>query len=242
MLKTQKFDMILKGSNTWKKVIDIKREVKMDIKSELKEYIENNIFPVYEKNEQGHNIEHIKYVINRSIKFADTIPDINYNIVYTVAAYHDIGHHIDPKKHELISAEMMYKDERLKEFFTDEERKNIKEAIEDHRASSNHEPRSIYGKIVSSADRNNTVESCLKRSYSYTKKHHPQYDEEQIFEDCYFHLNDKFGNNGYAKFFFKDEEYENFLTKIRMLLSDKNGFIKMHKNCIDDLKAKREIV
>ena len=131
----------------------------MNINKELKEYIENNIFSEYEKNDKGHNLEHIKYVINRSIKFADTIPDIDYNIVYTVAAYHDIGHHIDPKKHELISAEIMYANDKLKEFFNDEERIIIKEAIEDHRASSKHEPRSIYGKIVSTADRNNTVES-----------------------------------------------------------------------------------
>ena len=139
----------------------------MKINNELKEYIENNIFPVYSKNDQGHNLDHIKYVINRSIRFADTVPDINYNIVYTVAAYHDIGHHIDPKKHEIISAQMMYNDAKLKEFFSDEERIVIKEAIEDHRASSDHEPRSIYGKIVSTADRNNTVESCLRRSYTY---------------------------------------------------------------------------
>ena len=45
----------------------------MNINKELKEYIENNIFSEYEKNDKGHNLEHIKYVINRSIKFADTI-------------------------------------------------------------------------------------------------------------------------------------------------------------------------
>ena len=210
----------------------------MQINEDLKKYIEENVFPEYSKNEPAHNIEHIKYVINRSFKFAATIPDINYNIVYTVAAYHDIGHHINPKTHELISAEMMYNDNNLKDFFTDEERKVIKEAIEDHRASSNHEPRSIYGKIVSTADRNNTVESCLRRSYTYNKKLHPEYNDEQIFEDCHFHLNDKFGENGYAKFFFKDEEYEKFLTDIRKLLADKNNFIETQKNYINDLKAK----
>ena len=210
----------------------------MNINKGLKEYIENNIFPVYEKNEPAHNIEHIKYVINRSFKFAETIPDINYNIVYTVAAYHDIGHHINPKTHELISAEIMYSDNNLKDFFTDEERKIIKEAIEAHRASSDHEPKSIYGKIVSTADRNNTVEACLRRSYSYNKKLHPEYNDEQIFEDCHFYLNDKFGENGYAKFFFKDEEYEKFLTDIRKLLSDKNNFIETQKNYINDLKVK----
>ena len=115
----------------------------MKISNLLEEYIQNNIFPIYNKNDQGHNLEHIKYVINRSIKFADTVPNINYNIVYTVAAYHDIGHHINPKQHELISAEIMYSDDKLKEFFNSEERIIIKEAIEDHRASSNHEPRSI---------------------------------------------------------------------------------------------------
>ncbi len=213
----------------------------MKISNALEEYIQNNIFPIYNKNDQGHNLEHIKYVINRSIKFADTIPDLNYNIVYTVAAYHDIGHHIDPKKHELISAEIMYADDKLKEFFNDEERIIIKEAIEEHRASSNHEPRSIYGKIVSTADRNNTVEACLRRSYCYNKKLHPEFNDEQIFEDCHYHLNDKFGENGYAKFFFKDEEYEEFLKDIRELLSDKNKFIETQKNYINELKMKGEI-
>ena len=95
----------------------------MEINNELKEYIENNIFPIYNKNDQGHNLDHIRYVINRSFKFADTVPGINYNIVYTVASYHDVGHHINPKKHELISAEMMYDDDKLRDFFNDEERK-----------------------------------------------------------------------------------------------------------------------
>ena len=208
----------------------------MKISNALEEYIQNNIFPIYNKNDQGHNLEHIRYVINRSIKFADTIPDIDYNIVYTVAAYHDIGHHIDPKKHELISAEIMYADDKLKEFFNDEERIIIKEAIEDHRASSNHEPRSIYGKIVSTADRNNTVEACLRRSYCYNKKLHPEFNDEQIFEDCHYHLNDKFGENGYAKFYFKDEEYEKFLTDIRDILANKDRFIEIQRRYINELK------
>ena len=210
----------------------------MQINEDLKKYIEENIFPEYSKNEPAHNIEHIKYVIRRSFKFADTVPNINYNMVYTIAAYHDIGHHIDPKRHEIISGEIMSKDESLKNFFSEEELIVIKEAIEDHRASSDHEPRSIYGKIVSTADRNNTVESCLRRSYTYNKKLHPEYDDEKTFEECHFHLNDKFGENGYAKFFFKDEEYEKFLKDIRELLSDKKIFIETQKNYINELKAK----
>lgn len=210
----------------------------MKINSDLKEYIEKNIFPEYSKNEPAHNIEHIKYVINRSFKFANTLENINYNMVYTVAAYHDIGHHIDSKKHEIISGEIMSKDEKLKEFFSEEELKIIKEAIEDHRASAEHEPRSIYGKIVSTADRNNTVEACLRRSYTYGKKLEPNSTDEELFERAHKHLNMKFGENGYAKFFFKDEEYENFLKEIRELLLDKEKFIKTQRAYINELKSK----
>ena len=213
----------------------------MKINNKLKQYIEENVFPEYKKNDQGHDLEHIKYVINRSIKFADTIPDINYDIVYTVASYHDIGHHINPKLHEIISAEIMYKDDNLKEYFSDEERLIIKEAIEDHRASSDHEPRSIYGKIVSTADRNNTVEACLRRSYTYGKRLEPTATDEELFERAHKHLNLKFGEDGYAKFFFKDEESEKFLHDIRELLADKSNFIKTQRDYINELKLKGEI-
>ena len=130
------------------------------INNSLKKYIEENLFPQYNKNEKAHNIEHIKFVIRRSFELIEQNElDVDNDIVYVVAAYHDIGHHIDPQKHEIVSAEMMAKDEKLKNFFSKEELLIIKEAIEDHRASSDRdEPRSIYGKIVSSADRNNTVE------------------------------------------------------------------------------------
>jgi len=208
----------------------------MEINSDLKDYIEENIFPEYSKNEPAHNIEHIKYVINRSFKFAYTLPNINYNMVYTIAAYHDIGHHIDSKKHEIISGEIMSKDEKLKKFFSEEELKIIKEAIEDHRASAEHEPRSVYGKIVSTADRNNTVEACLRRSYTYGKKLEPDSTDEELFERAYKHLKMKFGENGYAKFFFKDEEYENFLKEIRELLLDKEEFIHTQRTYINELK------
>lgn len=50
--------------------------------------------------------------------------------------------YIDNAKHEIISAQIFMEDKKIKDWFTDDERKIIKEAIEDHRASSNHKPRS----------------------------------------------------------------------------------------------------
>lgn len=207
------------------------------INQKLKEYIENNIFPQYEKNEKAHNIKHINYVIKRSfdlVKQNDL--NVNENLVFVIASYHDIGHYIDSKKHELVSAEIMYQDEKLKEFFSNEEIVIIKEAIEDHRASSEHEPRSIYGKIVSSADRNNTVEQCLERSYYYGKKLDPNATEMDLYKRAFFHLNQKFGENGYAKFFLKDAEYEEFLFEIRKILKDEKEFCKIQKNYIKKLE------
>ena len=206
---------------------------------DLIKYIEENIFPEYSKNESGHGIDHIKYVIKRSFDIVSQNKlDVNLDMVYIIAAYHDIGHHIDSKNHEKVSAEIMSKDKELERFFNDEELKIIKEAIEDHRASSDHEPRSIYGRIVSSADRNNTVEDCLRRTYTYGLKLDPKSSDDELFERAYNVLLNKFGENGYAKFFFKDNEYEQFLKDIRKLLKDKEKYIETQREYI--MKLKRE--
>ena len=62
-----------------------------NLNKELISYIENKIFPVYAKNDSGHDINHIKYVIKRSLIFANQFSNINYNMVYTIAAFHDIA-------------------------------------------------------------------------------------------------------------------------------------------------------
>jgi len=206
------------------------------IDTALKEHIEGHVFPQYIKNEKGHDIKHIDYVIRRSFELIEQNElDVNKNIVYVVAAYHDIGHYIDRKRHEIISAEIMSKDKKLKDFFSEEELLIIKEAIEDHRASTDHEPRSIYGKIVSSADRNNTVEQCLERSYYYGKKVNPEFTERELYERAFEHLNLKFGINGYAKFYLKDLEYKKFLKNIREILQDKEEFCKIQEKYIKSL-------
>ena len=120
-----------------------------EIKPEVKEYIEEYIFPSYERNEEGHGIKHIQYVIDRSFFFAHRVDNIDLNMVYVIAAYHDIGHYIDAKNHEKISAEMLLADTHLRDFFSEEQIRIMGEAVEDHRASSEREkPRSVYGEIV----------------------------------------------------------------------------------------------
>ena len=87
------------------------------INPKLKSYIEDNIFKENDKNEVAHNMEHVSSVISRSLIFAKEVDGINYDMVYTIAAYHDIGHHIDSKNHEKVSAKILEEDESLRSFF-----------------------------------------------------------------------------------------------------------------------------
>lgn len=105
------------------------------INKKLKKYIKKEILPKYILNDEGHNIKHINYVIKRSIKFSKTVSNIDKNIVYTVASYHDLGYYKDPENHEKVAAEIFKNDNNIKTFFTEEEINLIIEAIEDHRAS-----------------------------------------------------------------------------------------------------------
>lgn len=202
----------------------------MNINKEIVNYIEKNVFPSYEKNDAGHGINHIKYVINRSLKFAENVKDINFDMVYVIASYHDIGHYIDAKNHEKVSAQILLNEKWLEKYFTKDEINVMAEAIEDHRASLEYEPRSIYGKIVSSADRNTSLELPLKRTYTYRLKHSPNSTIDEIIEESRLHLIDKFGKEGYAneKMYFVDEEYDNFLKGIQELCSDKELFRKKY--------------
>ncbi len=206
---------------------------KIMISTDLKAYIEQNILPEYSKNDSGHGIEHINYVINRCMKFALQFDNINIDTLYTAACFHDIAHHIDKNNHEKLSAEIFYNNVDMKQFFTDEQRIIIKEGIEDHRASSNEIPRNNYGKILSSADRSIDVDDFLIRTHSYTLKHQPDLSEQEIIDRAYKHTKEKYGNNGYAKSYVVDIEYNQFREKINMLLKDKIDFKNYYTNIVN---------
>ena len=213
------------------------------INEKLKTYIEKNILKIYKENDEGHGIDHIKYVMERSIKFSKQFDNIDLNMVYVITAFHDISHHIDKDNHEILSAKLFYENEKMKEFFTDEQRKIIKEAIEDHRASLEYIPRSDYGKIISSADRNTDIVSSLKRTHAYTTKHYKEFDLNQMITRAYKHISEKFGNCGYAKMYCVDEEFDKFKEDVKELLKDKYTFgVKyMEVNGIMDIKEKAKL-
>lgn len=198
------------------------------INENLKKYLEEYILPEYELNDKGHNLDHANYVIKRSFNFAKEIPNINYDMVYTIAVFHDSAAHIDRENHESLSAQKLASDQELKKYFTAEEIKIMSEAVEDHRASLEGEPRNIYGKIVSSADRNTLVEQPFRRTYAFKLKKDPNVSLDELIDTCHNVLVRKFGPNGYAtkKMYFKDEEYDTYLHELRKFLDDKELFRK----------------
>ena len=201
----------------------------MSIDPKLKQYIDNNVLPQYSNDNSGHGIQHIRYVIRRCLNFSKQIPDININVIYTAAAYHDIAHHIDKHIHEILSAKAFIDDNNVKHFFNSDEIILIKEAIEDHRASANHIPRSIYGKILSTADRSTDVDDFLRRTHAYTLKHFPNSTEEEILERAITHTREKYGVDGYAKHYLPDPEYDCFINEIRYLIENEDVFFKRYK-------------
>ena len=70
----------------------------------LQKYLEEEIMPRNNLNDEGHNIEHVNYVRRRSQKFANMVGGLNLDMVDTIAVYHDVGHSIDAKNHEKVSA------------------------------------------------------------------------------------------------------------------------------------------
>lgn len=206
-----------------------KQTNEMFVTPELMEYIRTNVFPVYAKNDQAHQMEHIEYVIRRSLLFMQQFDGLNADMVYTIAAYHDIAHHIDKDNHETLSAVSFEKDEAMKRFFTYEQIQVMKEAIEDHRASLEYVPRSTYGKIVSSADRSADVDEFIRRTHAYSLKHYPQYTEAEHMERGYQHMKDKYGDGGYAKHYVVDEDYLCFLQTIRELITDRKAFEERYR-------------
>lgn len=200
-----------------------------DVKKELKEYIEKNIFPKYEPNDKAHGIIHILEVIRRSFALNDTLKlDLDKNMVYTIAACHDVGKYINSDIHEKIAAEEFIKDENMKAFFDDEKRNVIKEAIEDHRSSKEDIPRSKYGKLISSADRNTRIEIVFIRSFFVAKAKMPEYNIEEYLDYTIKRLSKRYSEENPENMFYEDEIYRIFLKDMRQLLKNEIEFKKLY--------------
>lgn len=176
---------------------------------QLVEYIESEIIPRYAGFDEAHRVDHARTVIEESLKLAriagqagndkGTVNDINIDMVYAIAAYHDTGLCEGREKHHLVSGRIIREDGTLRRWFTEDQIETMAQAAEDHRASSDHEPRSIYGRIVAEADRIIDGETIVRRTIQFGLSHYPELDRQQHWERMCAHLKEKYDYGGYLK-------------------------------------------
>ena len=191
-------------------------------------YVEDKVLPLYDTNIGGHGRDHILTVIMRSFEIKKEFDlSLKNKLILIIAAYHDIGYKKDPDNHEQVSSEMFLADKQIQKFLEPDEVQIVAEAIVDHRASLEYEARSEYGKLVSSADRETSVENMLKRSFLYQADKHADENPtiEQVIEYSFKKLTKKFGKDGYAKMYFPDKKYTEYLKEMQELLENKDKFI-----------------
>jgi hypothetical protein len=196
------------------------------IHKELKKYLKEEILPLYEKNDWAHQSWHIYEVIERSLRLAKNL-EVNKNMVYTIAIFHDIACHQGRENHEINSSLFLKQDQNLKKWFTKEEIETMAEAIVDHRASLEYHPRSIYGRIISSADRFTTIKGILRSTLLYSLEFYPEMSTEDMFERSYKYIEKKYGPKGYSKIYLPSEAYNQFLKEVAYYLEHKQEFKKI---------------
>ena len=184
-----------------------------NIPTELQRYVQERIIPQYAGFDKAHQIDHAEKVI-------DLHYEVDSAMVYTVAAYHDLGLCEGREFHHIVSGKILLADETLHRWFTDEQMLQMKEAIEDHRASNRDAPRSIYGKIVAEADRIIDPEVTLRRTVQYGLSHYPEMDKEQQYERFWKHLADKYAEGGYLKLWIPQSDNAGRLAELRHLIAN----------------------
>ena len=111
-------------------------------------------------------------------------------------------------------------DARLKRWFSAEQIKIMKEAVEDHRASAAHAPRSLYGKIIAEADRDIVPEVVFQRTVQYGMANYPELDREHQWLRFREHMNEKYSQHGYIRLWIPGSPNEEKLTELRNIIAN----------------------
>lgn len=183
----------------------------------LKRYIEREIIPRYEHFDRAHDVGHVRTVIARSLELAEAY-DVDADMVYAIAAYHDTGLVNGRENHHLDAGRILAADRELRRWFSEEQIRTMREAVEDHRASSKNAPRSIYGRIVAEADRVIDPATIIRRTVQYGLDHCPGLDREGHFVRCLEHLREKYAEGGYLKLWIPESENARRLEALREVI------------------------
>lgn len=183
------------------------------------DYIQSEILPRYDHFDKAHQRDHVDKVIEESL-FLAQFYSVDKDMIYAIAAYHDTGLVAGRETHHLVSGRIIREDTALRQWFSEEQIETMAQAVEDHRASSDHEPRSIYGKIVAEADRDIEPLKIVRRTVQYGLSHYPELDKEGHWQRTLDHLHEKYAEGGYLKLFIPQSHNAEQLAQLRKLIKD----------------------
>ena len=196
-----------------------------EIRYAIEEYIYNVIVPKYAAFDPAHREDHALAVIDNSMDLYRKAPEgirtgIDPEILATAAAAHDLGRIYGKKDHHINSGIIIRNDSSLRKWFDTEQIEHIAQAAEDHRASRQAEPRSIYGKIVSEADRLIDTHTVIRRTLLYGMDRYPELSHTDQIDRALDHLYDKYGADGYIQLWIPWSDNALRLLELRTLLAD----------------------
>lgn len=189
------------------------------IRQDLRAYIEREILPRYDSFDAAHRRDHAEMVIRQSLELAEQT-GADTEMAYVIAAYHDTGLCEGRERHHLVSGSIIRADRNLLQWFSPEQIETMACAAEDHRASTDHAPRTLYGRIVAEADRFIDPETIIRRTVQFGMEHYPDLDKEGHYERMLQHLHEKYGRNGYLKLWFADSPNAKRLELLRQKIDD----------------------
>ena len=192
-----------------------------DVNSDLKQYIESEILPLYNNFDKAHQRPHADLVIRQSVELAERL-GVDVDMAYTIAAYHDTGLCEGRDLHHAVSARIIRNDKNLRPWFTEEQIDTMADAAEDHRASASHPPRSIYGRIVAEADRYIEAEDIIRRTIQFGLDHYPTLTREEHYQRMVEHLREKYGRGGYLRLWFPESPNNERLERLRQIIDDES--------------------
>jgi uncharacterized protein len=200
---------------------------------DLVEFIETQILQQYQQFDRAHNMEHVTRVIRSSLQLAQqTGADVD--MVYAIAAYHDLGLTGPRAIHHLTSGKILMADARLKRWFSPEQLRLMKEAVEDNRASASRAPRSIFGKIVAEADRDLEPNNVIRRTIQFGLANYAQFDREGHWQRLLQHLEEKYSTRGYIHLWISGSQNERWLNELRELIEHPNNMRPIFDKIFDD--------
>lgn len=212
-----------------------------EVPAGLRKYVAERILPCYDYYDKAHSRSHIRGVMLSSMElyrelssgimsWEDTegrmpseVQTLNPAMIFTIAAYHDIGVCEGREMHHIVSGRILMEDEQLHTWFSQEQMEQMKIAVEDHRASNKSVPHTIYGRIVSEADKEIDIDTIISRTILFGMVHHPELSPKEQLERSYAHLCEKYGDSGYLRLQFKESKNARNLERLRSMIRDRKA-------------------